>query len=450
MKNKNNVPSDIYYIESRYYVFNAKLLEKKELSDEKLRDIINGFSGELLSADNVSLSIIDHPLYHYTEPPQLLKIELAASILNQLNEKYCKGGLSDFKLCKLDCFLTDINTLGCYTVFRLTDLEDIEENSMKLIDLASSIREDVYSLFCHLEDHGNNIIKIDHDYKFGIPRPLWNTKDVVDNDYVYDQHLVFFNQNEFRRTKKQYNQSNKLLADDCVDNNKIAIGWSTILWDMTKNIVSEDELIKKVFIDSLAFSEAAIYDVAIVCYNGFLKIIIDDESKKIAKNGKRTDGLFDNQRKTLFSVWDEKNRLLIRKVINANCLLLEDTKLWHRNFTVNQYRINNKLRESLCIDELKNNFIYADKALRESIVDLDVKQDQESSQVIEATTSAFAILSLFSIAEFLYTILTIDSKTLLKINLFSTRVIIFLFPLITTLFLGFILYRLLKRKYKKK
>lgn len=397
--------NSLILIESRYWVLNARLVEPLPSVDQ-LKIAAGQFTGPHLNSDDFVLDTIRHPLDNYSEVVSLLRIHLKPEITSRLNEKYCSRW-DGLRLTGLSFYLTDLEILCCYAVFTVSpalNIKRLEEEGMGLVDLVSSLQPDLESIFRMLD--GLKIVQCQTDFLFGVPGPLLLANlHTPDYSYLYNWHVFFPGNREIlQQTVTDYELEP---ASFPFEGGRVYPGWGLVLWDISEKPAKPEDLISKIFIDSLSGSESVMYDNSIYCFTGFLDMIIQD--KPVDTNH-------------------------VRQVCNISHLVLQRIKLWKRNLSVEQQVYHEKQRAAMMLETKKADFDSSEGTLIKAVEGLEVKQSQKSGRIIELVLSFFTALSLYSVANDFYSIMITDGSVK-PINLLSARTILIF--LATGIVLGF-------------
>jgi len=384
----------VILVESRYWVLNTSLLNP-DVTPEEFSSLLKNFSGSLMSGGNFSAFIARHPLDNYSEVTPLLKLSLHEDLLQTLQDKYLKDQPA-VKLSGVEFWLTDLEILCCYALFTLepqTNIKKLEEENMSMVDIISALQPDLEQMFRLLET--KKVVAIQPGFLFGAPDVL--KKDGLhtpDFSYIYNWHIFFIrNAETLSRTIRDYHIEE---APFPYAGGKVYPGWALLLWEPAEATMTHDEIIRRVFIDSISGTESITYDNSIYLFTGFLSLIIQN---------KKVDGHF------------------IRNACNISHLTLQRTKLWKRNLSVEQQDYHEKSREVSMLENKKTDFDSAEATLLKAVEGIEVKESQRSGHVVELVLSFFAALSLYSIATDIYTMITTDSE-IKPIHLFSLRTIL--------------------------
>jgi hypothetical protein len=392
-------------IESRYWVLNARL-EDLPASPEQLASIAGQFKGKKLSGSDFVTDIVRHPLDNYSEETHLLRIKLKPEITSKLSQEYCSKW-KELTLDQVSFYLTDLEILCCYAVFSVDpalNIKTLEEEGMGLVDLISSLQPDLEAIIRLLET--NKVLRCQPDLLFGAPEQLRSSNlHTPDYSYLYNWHVFFPGNREIlEKTIAEYELEP---ASFPFGGDRVYPGWGMVLWDIQETPGSADQLIHKVFIDSLSGSESVMYDNSIFCFTGFLDLII------------RNDRVDSNQ---------------VRQICNISHLVLQRIKLWKRNLSVEQQVYHEKQRAVMMLEQKKTDFDSSEATLIKAVEGLEVQQSQKSGRIIELVLSFFTALSLYSVANDFYSIMITDGS-IKPINLFSARTILIF--LATGVVLGF-------------
>jgi hypothetical protein len=367
-------------IESRYWVMNARLLDTN-LQPGEFSHLLANFQGTVLNGSNLSAEIVRHPLDNYSETTPLLKLTAGHSALAKLSETFLasKPGM---QLSALEFWLTDLEMLCSYAVFTFdpqSDIKVMEQEEMGLVDLLSSLQPDLEQLFLLLES--KRVVAIQQGFVFGVPETLRKENlHTPDYSYLYSWHIFFpNNRGSLERTIRDYGNADAFLP---YAGGKVYPGWGLVLWDPCEASLSSSEMIRRIFIDSISGTESVIYDNSIYCFTGFLDQIIRNQKMDCH---------------------------YIRNVCNISHLVLQRSKLWKRNLSVEQQVYHERLREIQMLEAKKTDFDSSEATLLKAVEGIDVQESQKSGRAIELVLSFFTALSLYSIATDIYTIITTDS-----------------------------------------
>jgi hypothetical protein len=381
-------------IESRYWVLNARM-DGTPKTPEQLAEIAGQFKGQKMTGGDFTLENTRHPLDNYTEETTLLRIKPGHALTAKLNLDYCSRwkGLT---LDQVSFYLTDLEILCCYAVFSVdpgVNIKTLEEEAMGLVDLVSSLQPDLESLIRHLEHHA--VVHCQPGLIFGVPELLRVAGlHMPDNSYLYNWHVFFpGNREALQRTVAGYERENDSFP---FEGGRVYPGWGLVLWDAGDAPGDADDLIGRIFIDSLSGSESVMYDNSIYSFTGYLDLIIREA---------RVDS---NQ---------------VRQVCNISHLALQRIKLWKRNLSVEQQVYHEKQRTVMMLEQKKADFDSSEETLIKAVEGLEVKQSQKSGRIIELVLSFFTALSLYSVANDFYSIMITDGSVK-PINLFSARTIL--------------------------
>jgi len=375
----SQTPSTVL-IESRYWVLNARLLNDK-LSPVEFSAFLDHFDGSILNGSNLSAEVVRHPLDNYSETTPLLKLTAGGSAITELSRMFL-ATRQGIRLTALEFWLTDLEMLCAYAVFTLdpqTDIKLLEQEEMGLVDLLSALQPDLEKLFLVLE--AKKVVAIQQGFVFGVPETLRKENlHTPDYSYLYSWHIFFpDNRAALERTIRDYGNADASLP---YAGGKVYPGWGLLLWDPCETSLSSSEMIRRIFIDSISGTESVIYDNSIYCFTGFLDQIIRNQ---------RVDCHY------------------IRNVCNISHLVLQRSKLWKRNLSVEQQVYHEKLREIQMLEGKKTDFDSSEGTLLKAVEGIDVQESQKSGRAIELVLSFFTALSLYSIATDIYTIITTDS-----------------------------------------
>jgi hypothetical protein len=392
-------------IESRYWVLNARLTEPAPSADQ-LAAVASQFQGQKINGKDFVLETVRHPLDNYSEVVSLLRIRLEPEVVGKLNAEYCTKW-KDLQLTDISFYLTDLEILCCYAVFKVDPalrIKKLEEEGMGLVDLLSSLQPDLESIFRMLE--ARKMVLCHPDLLFGVPVSLRLANlHTPDYSYLYSWHLFFpGNPESLESTVTDYELGP---ASFHFEGNHVYPGWGLVLWDISDSKECNEELIHRIFIDSLSGSESVMYDNSIFCFTGFLDLIIRNEQV-------------------------DSNH--VRQVCNISHLVLQRIKLWKRNLSVEQHVYLEKLRAVMMLEQKKADFDSSEATLIKAVEGLEVKQSQKSGRIIELVLSFFTALSLYSVANDFYSIMITDGSVK-PINLFSVRTMLIF--LATGIVIGF-------------
>jgi hypothetical protein len=381
----------IILIESRYWVLNARLANPVP-TPEQITETVAGFHGTLIAGNELNAEITRHPLDNYSETTPVLKISFAKPVMERLSGKFLSNR-KEISLESVECWLTDIEMLNVYAVFRLDpgiDIKSFEETEMGLVDILSSLQPDLEALFRMMER--GRIISSHTNALFGVPESLrMHDLHNADYSYLYSWHLFFpENRDLLNQTVEAYGFENNVLP---ITGGRVYTGWALLLWDTPEKSTDIPGMIRRIFIDSLAGAESVLYDNSISCFTGFLDLIIRNE---------KADCQY------------------IRNLCNISHLQLQRIKLWKRNLSVEQQEYHERIRQVQMLEGKKADFDAAEETLIRAVEGIDVKESQKSGRIIELVLSFFTALSLYSVATDIYTIITTESDVK-PIHLLSLR-----------------------------
>jgi|GEM_PF-1323972 len=402
-------------IESRYWAMNARLLESIVRTFD-FQKITRKFEGLRFNGSDIHIEVARHPLDNYSEETLLLRMTFDESVLTLLAEQFLKDR-TGIELEAIELWLTDLETMCSYTTFSIdpeTDIQSFENNEMGLVDLFSSLQPDLEKLFRLLETE--KVLSIRKGLLFGAPQLLRDEGlQTPDYSYLYCWHFFFpHNPGRLAQTIAQYGLENESMM---YAGARVYMAWGLLLWETAQPDLIPEEMVQLIFIDTISSSESVVYSNTIYSYTGFLDLII--QNKKVDCN-------------------------YIRNVCNINHLILQRIKQWNLNLSVEQQAYHVAIKKALKVEEKIADFNSSESILLKAIEGVDVKESQKSGHIIELALSIFTALSLYSICNDFYTIITTENPVI-PIHWFSLRTVLIIISTVTMI--GFLW--LLRRKSRR-
>lgn len=357
------------------------------------------------------IKAIDNPYDIYRKGfTSMLNLELNKETLSLLI------GDAIFSVCRIECVNLQVGFCGILTMELFGELTQESD----YLNTAKYYEKDVISIANHLPSKMfllNQIVEslsqylvIDKSYYFGQPVEFVNRKICnIAESYIYTYHLFSNDKSKILEFIEAFDVKGTSIM---VNGNEVWLNFANHIW--RTNELPDSRIAHELsYADIPAAWEVLVYDVGAINYKNLLKLITQNVK-------------FDHS--------------ILRKMINRDNLMLQEICISKREQTLDQHKLTQMANNAYCCGDRGDLFYKCQNMIKYAIKGIEVKDQTQSSNVIEVILTVLTSMSVYSVVNDIYALIT-GKEEVISFHFLSTLLLSF-----ATIVMVIVLFNTIKRK----